>query len=139
MLMARLKGGVWVYLLGVVVMGVAATKPEAVGDDWNRFRGPNGSGVIEATGLPQDFGPETNVVWKTTVAPGFSSPVISGDRLLLTAFENDQLITTSLDRQSGRMLWRQTVERTRVWAIPVSIVPAPNYSETEQAVSVDSR
>jgi len=32
-----------------------------------------------------------------------------------------------------------TVERTRVWAIPVSIVPAPNYSETEQAVSVDSR
>ena len=87
--MARLKGGVWVYLLGVVVMGVAATKPEAVGDDWNRFRGPNGSGVIEATGLPQDFGPETNVVWKTTVAPGFSSPVISGDRLLLRRHLSD--------------------------------------------------
>ena len=114
MLMARLKAGARTCLLVVVVMGVVAIKPEAVGDDWNRFRGPNGSGVIEATGLPLDFGPETNVVWKTTVAPGFSSPVISGDRLLLTAFENDQLITTSLDRQSGRMLWRQTVERTRV-------------------------
>ena len=118
MLMARLKGGVWVYLLGVVVMGVAATKPEAVGDDWNRFRGPNGSGVIEATGLPQDFGPETNVVWKTTVAPGFSSPVISGDRLLLTAFENDQLITTSLDRQSGRV----SIDRIPV-ITPLRLVP----------------
>ena len=32
-----------------------------------------------------------------------------------------------------------TVKRARVWAIPVSVVPAPNYSETEQAVSVDSQ
>lgn len=32
-----------------------------------------------------------------------------------------------------------TVKRARVWAIPVSVVPTPNYSETEQSASVDAQ
>ena len=38
--------------------------------DWPRFRGPNGSGVSEATGLPDRFGASGNLVWRAPVPPG---------------------------------------------------------------------
>ena len=41
-------------LLAVVLMLAVAGWAE----DWSRFRGPNGSGISNATGLPVEFGPE---------------------------------------------------------------------------------
>lgn len=85
----------------------------AENERWNRFRGPNGSGVIEASGLPLKFGPDENVIWKRSLPAGHSSPVIWGDRIFLTAFENDELLTLCLDRSNGRTLWRRTAPRQR--------------------------
>ena len=42
--------------------------------DWPQFRGPNASGVSNETDLPVEFGPDKNVVWKTSVPFGHSSP-----------------------------------------------------------------
>ena len=47
--------------------------------DWSRFRGPNGSGLSDATGLPAEFGPTQNVIWKLELPEGFSSPDESGE------------------------------------------------------------
>ena len=54
--------------------GVAATAND---NDWARFRGPNGNGVSETSNLPVEVGPDTNVVWKTELPAGHSSPVLS--------------------------------------------------------------
>src|SRR5512144_2639905 len=54
--------------------------------EWSQFRGPNGTGVAETTGLPVEFGPKTNVVWKTDLPPGHSSPVLTRDRIFVTAY-----------------------------------------------------
>ena len=53
-------------LLFFLMLGslAAQTRPTAH-DSWSRFRGPNGTGVTETEGLPVEFGPEKNVVWKT--------------------------------------------------------------------------
>jgi outer membrane protein assembly factor BamB len=56
--------------------------------DWLQFRGPNGSGVGNADRLPIKFGPQQNVVWKTSVPFGHSSPVIAGNLIFLTAVED---------------------------------------------------
>src|SRR5262245_16358878 len=79
--------------------------------DWPQFRGPNASGVAEDTNLPSAFGPNTNVVWKTAVPRGHSSPSVAGDKIFLTAFEKDDLFTIALDRASGRVLWRRKAPR----------------------------
>lgn len=81
--------------------------------DWGRFRGPNGSGVADTTGVPAEFGPAKNVLWKTALPPGHSSPVLSGDRIFLTAYEGETLLTLALDRASGKILWRREAPRTR--------------------------
>ena len=44
---------------------------EASAVSWDRFRGPNGSGVADDAGpLPTRFDPDTNVVWTTPLPPG---------------------------------------------------------------------
>jgi outer membrane protein assembly factor BamB len=82
-------------------------------DDWLRFRGPNGSGVSETTGIPAVFGPSRNVLWKTTVPFGRSSPIVARDRIFLTASEGENLITLCLDRKTGKVMWRREVKRAR--------------------------
>ena len=81
--------------------------------EWPQFRGPNASGVSDETRLPVEFGPARNVVWKTAVPPGNSSPSVAGDKIFLTAFENDKLFTIALNRATGRILWRREAPRPR--------------------------
>ena len=85
----------------------------AAATDWSRFRGPNGSGLSDTTGLPTEFGPSQNVIWKVDVPEGFSSPVIAGGRIFLTGFRNDALLTFALDRATGKLLWERQAPRER--------------------------
>lgn len=85
----------------------------AASPDWNRFRGPNGSGVAEDAPLPAEVGPEANVLWQTPLPPGSSSPTLTAERVYLTAYEGDELLTFALDRETGRVLWRSALERPR--------------------------
>ena len=86
-------------------------------DGWMRFRGPNGLGVSSTAGLPVEFGPAKNVVWKAPLPPGHSSPVLTPDRIYLTGHEGDKehyrLLVTCLDRATGRLLWQREVPRLK--------------------------
>ncbi len=89
--------------------------------DWTRFRGPDGTGISEDTGLPTTWSATENLVWKTTL-PGFgsSSPVILGDKIFLTCYSGygfdaehpgnqDQLAfhVLCLDRTTGQIVWKK--------------------------------
>jgi hypothetical protein len=81
--------------------------------DWSRFRGPNGSGISATKGLPAEFGPDKNVIWKVDLPQGYSSPIIHGDRIFLTALRDDALLTIAVDRTSGKVLWERAAPRDR--------------------------
>ncbi|MDX6270956.1 MAG: hypothetical protein QOD28_2179, partial [Acidobacteriota bacterium] len=79
---SKLRNTSGALLIAPVVMTFALfAATVASAEDWPQFRGPNGSGVAESTGLPEVFGPEKNVVWKTPLPPGHSSPVLTRDRV----------------------------------------------------------
>src|SRR5512133_3650695 len=80
-------------------------------DEWSQFRGPNGTGVSETKGLPTEFGPNKNVAWKTELPPGHSSPVLTRDRIFVTAHTKEKLFVISLDRQTGKILWQKEAPR----------------------------
>lgn len=82
-------------------------------DDWPRFRGPNGGGLQETGALPKVLGATRNVLWKTALPPGYSSPIVSGDLIFVTAYEGTKLLTIALDRASGREVWRRESPRDR--------------------------
>lgn len=110
-----------VPVLAVLAAGLAAGfLPARIGAEetaeapvWPRFRGPGGMGVSGDRNLPVRFGPEENVLWKTGLLPGESSPVIAGDRLFLTGASKDSLVTYGLDRGTGRILWQRSLARER--------------------------
>src|SRR5258708_39955270 len=97
--------------------------------DWPRFRGPNGTGIGEAAGMPVEFGPAKNVVWKTAVPFGRSSPVVAGGRVFLTASEGGALLTLAYDLKTGRELWRRSIQPAKLQPLykandPASPTPA---------------
>jgi outer membrane protein assembly factor BamB len=105
--------------------------------DWPRFRGPNGSGVAETTGLPVEVGPARNVVWKTPLPPGHSSPILAGDHIFLTAYEGEGRLTLCLDRKTGAVLWRKEAPRDRTEPIDKRNSPAsPSPATDGQSVFV---
>jgi outer membrane protein assembly factor BamB len=126
------NGAPLIALLVAALSMFAATG--AAAEDWPQFRGPNGSGVSASTGLPEVFGPEKNVVWKTPLPPGHSSPVVTRDRVFVTAYAEEKavggqqsangakgdarekshkLLVICLDRQTGKLLWQREVPRAR--------------------------
>jgi len=96
----------------LAILVVATAVSFAASDtDWSRFRGPNGTGISNTSGLPAEFGPDKNVVWKTTVPSGHSSPVLTDTRIFMTGAEGQKLFVLALDRATGKELWRQEVPR----------------------------
>jgi len=115
----RLK---WILLLATVLVADA---------DWSRFRGPNGTGVSDDTGIPAEFGPDKNVVWKTELPDGLSSPVFGEDAIFLTGFEGDTLFTIAMDRESGRIRWRREIKRKRAGQLREPNNPASPSAVTD--------
>ena len=69
----------------------SANTTRANESNWPQFRGPNCSGhAAEGQNPPVEFGPEQNLLWKTPVPSGHSSPCIWGDRIFLTGFDKDK-------------------------------------------------
>jgi outer membrane protein assembly factor BamB len=90
----------------VLILAVVLAATPLCADDWPQFRGPNSAGI--GTGSPPiHFGPESNVLWSTTVAPGHSSPCIHDNRIFIITFNNDSatLSVECFDRQTGQNLW----------------------------------
>jgi outer membrane protein assembly factor BamB len=85
-------------------------------EKWDRFRGPNGSGVSEVKSIPAQWS-ESDVRWKVKLpGEGISSPVAWGERIFVTAAEPEsgQRHLVCLDTRDGRELWRQS-ESFRVY------------------------
>ena len=74
--------------------------------DWSRFRGPNGSGVAETTGLPTSIDASTTV-WKIELGKGWSSPVLWKDRVIVTAETGEgKRAVLALSAKDGKEIWR---------------------------------
>lgn len=79
--------------------------------DWPQLRGPGGSGLCPSCGrLPTEFGPRKNVLWTAELPEGKSSPILVGDRIFLTAASGSELITICLNRETGKELWRKSIQ-----------------------------
>jgi outer membrane protein assembly factor BamB len=102
------------FLLGLLAAdGLQAAPLES--SEWSRFRGPGGTG-ISAGGMPGELSLEKNLLWKAECGKGMSSPVISGERLFLTAFDGDERQVKCYSTGTGEVLWSKSVKKERVEA-----------------------
>lgn len=124
--------------LGSFVLGsllaVLLTKPGRA-DHWPQFRGPASCAAAEKILLPDTWSKDKNVLWQTDIpGRGWSSPVVWGDRVFLTAVINDKApkprpglyvqdlqgkippgehrwMVYCLDLDTGNMLWEREAKK----------------------------
>jgi len=89
-----------------LLIGIGAQAGDA---HWPRFRGPNGTGISEATTVPVKW-TENDYNW-TAALPGMghSSPVVWGERIYVTCCDRKTATRTvvCLAAGSGRAVWRR--------------------------------
>ena len=92
-------------LLALLLPSVALAKTE-----WNRFRGPNGTGNSETSGLPVTVDANTTL-WQVPLGKGWSSPVLWGNMVVVTAeTAPNKRAVIALSATDGKELWRHEVE-----------------------------
>ncbi len=81
-------------------------------ENWPQWRGPQDDGVSPETGLPAEWGPDTNVVWKFKMpGPGESAPCVWGDRIFLTSTAGEDVVLLCIGTD-GQEKWRQVLTNT---------------------------
>lgn len=98
-----------------------------VGADWNRFRGPNGSGVsMDDRSPPTEWSPTKNLKWKLQLpGAGVSCPIVVGDRVFVTCYSGygesrehvgdiQDLVRhlVCVNKSSGEILWQKSFPST---------------------------
>jgi outer membrane protein assembly factor BamB len=98
--------------------GLLVAWSATAGEDWSRFRGPNGSGAAPDAKTPLTWTSKENVRWKAQLpGPGTSSPIIVGGKIFVTCWTgvgdgaNGPLVrhVVCLDRATGKQLWAKAV------------------------------
>jgi outer membrane protein assembly factor BamB len=93
--------------VGLIFLPLFATAQE-----WTRFRGPNGSGLGKAPGLPARFS-EKDYNWKIEIpGSGHSSPVVWGDRIFVTCTPEGTAsrMVVCINAADGKIVWQRDYE-----------------------------
>ncbi|MGD9854056.1 MAG: PQQ-binding-like beta-propeller repeat protein [Planctomycetaceae bacterium] len=98
------------------LMTICASSRLTAGD-WPAFRGPQGDGTAQESGLPREWGPDRHIKWKAALpAPGNGSPIVSNGRVFVTYAQErgQQRHLACFDRTNGEQLWIATVPYGKV-------------------------
>ena len=97
---------------------------------WLQFRGRRGQGTVShAANLPGDLSLEKNLIWKTPIAEGQSSPIIVNDLVFFTGYDTNSVYVLCHRLADGKQVWRREIkvdsfEKTHRLHGPASPSPA---------------
>tara|TARA_R110000850_G_scaffold175640_1_gene301395 strand:- start:1157 stop:2386 length:1230 start_codon:yes stop_codon:yes gene_type:complete len=93
--------------LALMVSSVSLFSLPVVADDWPTLRGNGLSGISIESGLP-DSG-EVEVLWEAELGLGYSAPVISGGKVIVSGHDGEETDTLfCFDEQSGEVKWKHS-------------------------------
>lgn len=93
--------------IGSLIVAFGAFSPTiAIADDWPQWRGKSASGVADGDGFPVRWSPAEGFKWKwDDPGIGSSTPVLLGDRALVTSGIDGQNRLLSIDLETGEIAW----------------------------------
>jgi outer membrane protein assembly factor BamB len=100
-------------------------------DAWPQFRGPNGQGNSDSTGLPVTWSESANIKWKTAIhGKAWSTPVVMDGKVWLSSATEDgtKLFVLCVDATSGKILLDQKLFdiTTPQYCIPFNSYASPS-------------
>ena len=101
-------------LKAIAVLMLPAALCLAEPGEWTRFRGPNGTGISDATTIPVTWTP-ADYNWQVKLpGGGHSSPVLWGDRIFVTCADakTARRIVACISASDGKLLWQKDFAST---------------------------
>ena len=87
------------------VIGLSLTAPTLFAENWPQWRGPKNDGHSSEKGLPSEWGPDKNILWKAEMpGPGAATPCIWDDKIFLTAQAGKDLVLFCIGKD-GQKKW----------------------------------
>lgn len=87
------------FTLLTVLLLVSTT----TGENWPQWRGPGSRAVSSESGLPSHWSDTENVAWRvTTAGTGVSSPIVWGDRIIVTSQVGDAVFRSGTHPRLSR-------------------------------------
>lgn len=81
----------------------------ASADNWPQWRGPKNDGISFEKGLPTEWSPEKNVVWKLPMkGRGAGTPCVWGNNIFITSVEGNDVVLLCIETD-GKQKWRQII------------------------------
>ena len=140
--------------LPLAVTTALADSPQATPEVWPQFRGPGGAGLSSSKNVPANWSRTENVIWRTELGSGHSSPVIWADRIFLTVFKGSaqalatpprslrerllggvpqrgELWTVCLNRADGKVLWEKKCPASLIETVHQTSNPASSSPVTD--------
>jgi len=93
------------FLAAIIIISVSVSQ----GQEWTRFRGPNGQGISNAKTIPVKWS-EKDYNWKVKLpGGGHSSPVLWGGKLFVTSGDQQagKSVIFALNVSDGKILWQK--------------------------------
>jgi hypothetical protein len=88
-----------------LVLSFALSSSAALAADWPQWRGPERTGFVPAgEAVPATLPAEPKVVWRVAVGDGFSSPIVSGGRVVHLDNQDAHEVAYALDAATGQEL-----------------------------------
>ena len=114
-----------IFAIGVLLVSLES----ALWADWPQWRGPARDGVASALTVPTTWPAQLTKKWQATVGLGHSSPVISGNRLIVHTRQGNRELLTAFDLASGKQLWQDGVDAPYIMN-PAAIGHGPGPKST---------
>ena len=80
--------------------------------EWNQWRGPTRDGSVSAKNSPSAWPAAFKESWRVEVGEGYSSPVVSGDRVFLHARRDPEEIVFAINLKDGKVIWQKNYPST---------------------------
>lgn len=90
-----------------VIISLLLIVKTTTAQEWSQWRGPARDGSVSAKNTPTAWPKALRETWRVEVGEGYSSPVISGERVFVHARRDPEEIVTAVDLKNGKVLWQQ--------------------------------
>lgn len=84
----------------------------ASAQEWSQWRGPARDGSVPAKSSPSAWPKAFRESWRVEVGEGYSSPVISGDRVFVHARRDPEEIVFAINLKDGKVIWQKSYPAT---------------------------
>lgn len=93
------------FLAGVLLTSQAAGQESS----WTGWLGPGRSAEAQGFEAPESWPDQLRQHWRTEVGEGYATPLVVGERIFQHARQGGDEVLWCLDRDSGEVIWRQSM------------------------------